>query len=291
MGNKYIKHKLMLGLGKVNRKAYEKVRFLLLLKRWPNIKKPQTINEWLLHRKINQIYSNPELSGTIESYQYAQKIDPNIKIPTVVETIFNSKNIDVLKKLSNGSYILKGSHGSGMIKIIKVDQGRLRPKYNLVKQYIIKWLQTSFADISGEYCYNSAKPAVIVEKLLDNEECLASDIKVHCKNGIPKVVQYINRSSGKLIRFTWGVKNGVLFSINLFKNEMDEPPIIEDEILKLSIERSKKLSKDFEYVRVDFMISKKEMFFSELTFFPAGCCMPLISHKKDKEFYNIIMSQ
>ena len=78
MGNKYIKHKLMLGLGKVNRKAYEKVRFLLLLKRWPNIKKPQTINEWLLHRKINQIYSNPELSGTIESYQYAQKIDPNI---------------------------------------------------------------------------------------------------------------------------------------------------------------------------------------------------------------------
>ena len=41
-----------------------------------------------------------------------------------------------------------------------------------------------------------------------------------------------------------------------------------DKILKQSIDLSKKLSKDFRFVRVDWMIHEGKLYFEELTFTP-----------------------
>ena len=50
------------------------------------------------------------------------------------------------------------------------------------------------------------------------------------------------------------------------------------------LEMTKKLCKDFYFVRVDFFVTKNKYYFAELTFTPSACMMPFNPKEMDLEW-------
>ena len=285
--SKALKHFFMMLAGKINRPLYEKLRFRIMRGWWPNIYAPTTINEWLLRRKISKKYEKAELSGAIESYRYI-KSKGGVKVPNVLAVILDTNSRAHFDNLADGSYILKGSHGSGMIKSFEILEHVPDIPYEELNQLIDDWLIKDYADICGEYCYKSAVPAVLIEKSLTGGNGLALDIKVHCASGVPRILQFLDRRAGNLKRFTWKIgTDASITKIDMFKGELDSEPDISHSLLDEAVTLAGSLSDGMEYVRVDFMISDNDLYFGEFTFFPAGACMPLKNRSADIEFLSL----
>ena len=138
--------------------------------------------------------------------------------------------------------------------------------------------------------YRNARNCVLLEKSHTNDISPSPDIKIHCTRGVPRVLQYINRSSGELERFTWLINKDLSIQpINFYINEAKLPPsTVSQDTLLTCIKASQKLSQKLEYVRVDFMCNNNKVVFSEFTFVPAGACMPLKSRVVDEQFFQFL---
>ena len=64
-----------------------------------------------------------------------------------------------------------------------------------------KWLETDFAAISLERCYENIPRKIIIEEAIKcKDESLPLDVKVHCAEGKPFMIQIIRRTSGVLLK-------------------------------------------------------------------------------------------
>ena len=107
--------------GRINRSLYERVRFYLMRGWWPNFRKPRSVNEWLVARKLTNDFERPELSGKVEGYEFAARMCPDLAVPDVVALI-DERGEGLPDALQPGHYIFKGSRGSGMIRKFTVDE-------------------------------------------------------------------------------------------------------------------------------------------------------------------------
>jgi len=287
MADKQFKHLLMRISGFIHRPTYEKVRFLIKRGWWPDLERPSTINEWLVSQKLANSYKYPELSGKLEAYAYARTCIPDILIPNVV-AVLDETSSAFPRDLLPGKYFLKGSRGSGMICPVTIYQSDVCQSQLTQLDKIIKtWLSTSYEKISGEKLYESAKNCILLETSLTTDGQPAPDIKIHCSSGVPRVLQYINRSSGSMVRFTWRVESeSKLVPVRYYVDELKDPPNdITSDLLLSCVRAAKSLCQGLTYVRVDFMVVNKKPIFSELTFCPAGGCMPLLTRSIDHIFF------
>ena len=163
------------------------------------------------------------------------------------------------------SCVLKTASGSGTIKVVY--DKKKENKEELVK--LMKFYQSiKFHYIWGEIFYRKIKNKIICEKLLLTKEGkVPTDIKVHCfKNGGKNKFfiqldfdrfsdhrRNIYDENFKLLDLICGFEN--------YKGNVKKPDNW-DEILRVA----KKLSEDFEYVRVDLYNLNGKIYFGELTF-------------------------
>ncbi len=293
MAKKQFKHFLMRISGWVNRPTYERIRFLIKRGWWPDLDHPSTIAEWLVAKKLANDYQKPELSGKLEAYEYAHKFYPSIPTPKVIAVLDFSFN-KFPRDLPPGKYFLKGSRGSGMICTVNIDKFRKHePSLLRLDQTIKTWLSTSYEKISGERLYEAARNCILVESSLTHDGSPASDIKIHCSYGVPRILQYIDRSSGSMVRFTWRIDDGTkLIPVRYYVNELKFPPnYLSLSQLFLCIQAAEALSQGLTYVRVDFMLVDNSPVFAEMTFCPGGGCMPLLSRCVDEVFFNNCFNQ
>lgn len=281
------KHKLMSAAGTFNRPVYERIRFLALRGWFPKVGNPRTITEWLLRKKLSGNYVRPELSGTIEGYEHVRSVAPDVLLPTVVANFRRSDDCRTVPNVPDGRYLLKGSHGSGMIRKVTVRHGEWAPSYQELAPVISSWLSTDYSVIGGESCYQSAEKAVLMERIITRDGDLAVDLKVHCLGGSPKILQMIDRRSGTLVRMTWLVDEHLeMKRVSLYRNDSANT-ICQVELGAISrqaLTTSAFLAKDFDYVRVDFLLADDRLYFGEFTHTPAGGCMPLKDFAADRYF-------
>lgn len=283
-----IKHGIMRILGAVHRPSYEYIRFLIMRRWWPNLVNPTTISEWLLRRKLYQTLERPELCGKHEGYNFARTTCDDLAIPDVVATLAIGESLP--QDLPKGHYVVKGSHGSGMISPLFVaDEATWTPSRSAIKEQAARWLRTDYSKISGEPFYADAERLVIFERSLTRENEFATDIKIHCVKGVPRVFQFLDRRQDKVMRFTWKIlANETLQPVDYFVNEFESAPdVIDAALTKQSIQYARELSAAFEYVRVDLMLTHAgHPIFGELTFVPHGGCMPLKTRVAEEDFFN-----
>lgn len=263
-----------------NKKLFQKYIFWKTLRYWPNIENPTTINEILLELKlrscegfgryVDKIKVRDFVNIAIFEYNLVKLRIP--KIYSLSETVD-----DFIDEFEARECFIKANHGSGMCLFFNASRSEL--DYSEIK-VLRKWIKTNYFKFTGEKCYTNISRKIFAEETLRTKSgSFPDDIKVHCYNGKPAVIQFLRRTSGELQRKTFDEK---WVEKNWFQNEVLEIELNEVPRSEI-IEYSKVLATGFEYVRVDFYLVDDLLYFSELTFFPASATLPLVSRAVDQE--------
>lgn len=227
-------------------------------------KEPETFNQKIQFRKLYD--NNPLYSICADKYRVREyvkeKIGEEYLIPLYLVT--DKLTEEQWDKLPN-SFVAKANHNSGPVQIVK-DKNKVDKK-KIIKE-LNNQLKIDYGIISMEKYYSDIPRKIIIEKLLiDKTRTILQDIKINCFNK-EKDKYFLDLCSrekieGKVLSVLYDQnwKNLKVTGGNLDIKEYRKPKNL-DKILKIS----KKLSENFEYVRVDLYNIEEKIYFGELTF-------------------------
>ncbi len=232
-----------------------------------NLKHPKTFNEKLQWLKLYD--RNPEYTYLVDKYEVKSIISSRLGSQYSVPCIglwddFSSIDFDNMPN----QFVLKTTHDSGSVIICNSKDDF---DYKLSRHKLQKSLRRNYYYYRREWPYKNVKPRIIAEPLLINNGKPVDDIKIHCFNGIPKLILVCSdryTSHGLTEDFydiDWnhlnimrpGVPNALFFH--------GKPPKLNE-----MIELARKISSGIPFLRVDFFIADNQIYIGELTFFPAS---------------------
>lgn len=231
-----------------------------------NLDDPQTFNEKLQWLKIN--YRNPIQTKMVDKYEAKLIAEEIIGKEYIVKNYgvwdnFEDIDFDSLPD----KFVLKTTHDQGGVVIC--DDKKKFDYQNAKKKFKVHYKRKHFY-LRREWPYKDVKPRIIAEEVLfDNDKEIPDDYKFYCFHGVPKVMLIATE------RFTGDTKfnyfdmqfNPIDMEQGGKQNEKHfEKPIG----FETMIELSKKLSKGFPHVRVDFYNLDGKIYFGELTFYDSG---------------------
>jgi hypothetical protein len=241
-------------------------RYYKLSHMYPNLQKPTLFSEKMQWIKLNYQNSEMELCADKELVrEYILNKGFGELLNDKYQTIYSVNNLD-LDSLPN-KFTLKATHGSGWNLIVR--------DKNSVNWFVWKlmfrlWLSSDIYWAGREWVYKNLKPALIIEKYLEDSIGELKDYKFHCFHGEVKYIQVNQgRDSASPIQnfydLDWTLQN---FGKDIAHNENANisPPTQ----LNYMLEIAKDLSSPFPYARVDFYQVDERVIFGEITFFPAG---------------------
>lgn len=244
-------------------KAAIKIKYRLLMKKKINLKEPKTFNEKLNWIKL--YYRKPIMTTMADKYEVKQYVSDIIGSEYVIPTIaiydkWDDIDFDSLK----APFVLKTTHSSGVIKIVK-DKESL--DYETTKKKFNKSLKENYFYSCREWPYKNIKPRIIVEQFIkDSKEDNLPVYKFFCFNGEPYLVQTIKNDKTFYETIDYFNMDWKLLKIKQNFENSDVPldrPINFEEMKALA----SKLSKGFPFVRVDLYSVDNKIYFSEFTFF------------------------
>lgn len=226
--------------------------------------KPKTFNQKIQFRKVfdkNPLYALCSDKYRVREY-VKEKIGEEYLIPLHLVT---DKLIEEhWEKLPN-QCVIKANHNSGPVQII-LDKAKA-DKYKIINE-INRQLKEKYGLISMESYYDDIKPMVTVEKFIGENGKIPEDYKFQCfkNNGDFKI--FIQVDEGRYGRHCRNIYDEQWNLLDM-KHESKYPHIDKFEKPKKFEEMKKivkKLSEDFEYVRVDLFAVEEKIYFGELTF-------------------------
>lgn len=258
-------------------KTFIKWEYFSGMRKFPNLKNPQTYNEKLQWLKLHD--KHPEYTRMVDKYEAKKYVKEILGEEYIIPTLgvwerFEDIDFD---KLPN-QFVLKCTHDSGGL-VICPDKSKL--DINKARKKINKSLKKNYFLEHREYPYKDVKPRIIAEKfMVDESGTELKDYKFFCFNGEPKMLLLAcDRANGTYMNF-------YDMDFNLLpvqrkahpnaKNEFERPKGF-DEMFRIA----KILSKDIPHVRVDFYDINGEIYFGELTFFSGSGNIPFYPDEWD----------
>ena len=185
------------------------------------------------------------------------------------------------------SFVIKCNHGCKWHYIIKNKEEYLKNKrlVEITRRNITGWLEQDYSLWGGfEMQYKGIKPKILIEPLLrediDND---VEKLQLYCFNGIPK---YIFRFYGNNTETVHNEHFQFVDKIFICKEQKIDIEVNEN--VKIAAKLSKELSKNFNFVRVDWMIFKNKLYFEELTFTPYSGMHKFTQKSYDEKFGSFI---
>lgn len=259
-----------------------------LVGRYPNLRQPRTFNERILVRSLKPDPRYAALTDKIAVRDYVTRtLGESFLIPLIgVPSKFTR---DVFESLPQ-SFVMKANHGSTFVEIVR-DKSKV--SYEHLKRLADRWLATEFYHVSRERHYREIQPRLFFEKLLlDSSGQVPADYKVHVfrRKGM-RPVMYIVQISDRFGPFPRGNVYDVDWNYlditigEYARSATPEPP---PPNLSEILEAADKLSRDFDYVRVDLYAPDNALFFGELTFTPGAGVVPMFPDEVDFEWGGLI---
>ncbi len=244
-------------LNKNNLKYFgEKIQYMKLyghLEKYTNYVDKYAVRNYV-SEKIGEKYLIPLLGV----YNYFDEIDYN--------------------KLPN-EFVLKANHGSGYVIIIKNKNEINKKKIN---KKLKNWLKEDYYKIKKEYQYKNVPKKILCESFIIDKQNELLDYKFFCFNGEPKFLKVdFDRFGEHKVNFydmKWNLIDMQEYGCKNYKEHIKIP-----ENFNLMVKLSKKLSEDFQFVRVDLYNVDGKIYFGELTFTPASGRHPFLPLEKDIE--------
>lgn len=249
-------------------KLYLQIRYYLMFHRTINFDSPITFNEKIQWLKI---YDRKEYyTKLVDKYEVRNYIKNTLGeeylIPMLgVWNSFDEIDFDELPD----EFVLKCTHDSGGVIICK---NKIELDLNKVKKILSRSMKNNYYYTGREMPYKNVKPKIIAEKyMIDDKSRDLNDYKFYCFNGNPLYCQVISdRHFNETIDFydmEWQHQEfvGLTKGINN-ATELHSKPVN----FSLMIEFSKILSKNIPFIRIDFYEISSQLFFGEMTFYPAS---------------------
>lgn len=239
----------------------------------PHYKNPRNFNDKTMNLKFSYKNNNLVIKCT-DKYEVRKYIKEKgcEEILNDLYGVYEKPEEIHFEKLPN-KFVLKCTHGCAY-NIICKNKNELNIKN--IKNKLDKWMKEKYGWATGEIHYTKIKPRIICEKFIETKNSeLPIDYKFYCFNGICKGILVCSEREKKL-------------KLNFFDTDWNELDYIKDyergnkkikkpENLKEMIRYAEKISKEFQFVRVDLYSNDKKIIFGELTFTPACCCAPYYS--------------
>lgn len=267
-----IKNFLVSTSTKLSPRLGTEVLYFLSMRKKINLKNPKSFNEKLMWLKLKKYNDNPVIWQCVDKYLVrdyliSKGISQDVLVPLV--GVYNNVNEINWQRLPK-KFALKCTHGSGF-NIISHDKSKLDEIE--VKRKLERWQHTKFGLNTAETHYNHNFPKIICEEFIEGKiHKLPNDYKFYCFHGIPQVVLVCSDRDNNFREDFFDMDWNML----LLRNNGMETPNAETVIKKPScfdemVDMAKILSKDFEFVRVDFYDNDGKVIFGEMTFTPASC--------------------
>lgn len=251
--------------------TYLKLRYCLLMGKKLNLKNPTLFTEklqWLKLYDRKDIYTIMVDKYACKQY-VADKIGGEYIIPTLgVWNSFDEIDFDLLPD----SFVLKTTHGGGGYGVV-ICKDKKNFNKKLARKKIMKDLNTNAFAKSGEWPYKNVPRRIIAEQYMENEDggaCL-TDYKFFCFNGEPRYCQVIkDRDTKETIDFfdmEWQHQEFIgLNPIAIHAVILPNKPQNFEKMQQLACA----LSKGLRFSRIDFYSINGNIYFGEITFFPAS---------------------
>lgn len=249
----------------ISDKLYLKMCFYLTFDKKLDINHPQTFNEKMQWLKIND--RKEEYIKYADKYEVKKFISDTIGEEYLIPTLWAGDNPDEIPFSDlPDKFVIKCNHGSHC-NIICKDKNELNIK--LVKKQLRKWVKMNWFGYGREWPYKMIKPKILIEKYMkDNNTNDLNDYKFFCFNGHPKYILVCSDRYNKL-KETFFDLNWNVASFKRPNHEIDDN-IKKPNNLKLMINLATKLSKSIPFSRIDFYEINGNVYFGEITFYPAS---------------------
>lgn len=241
---------------------------LMKNRRLINFKDPKTFNEWL---QVQKLYGYDPLHTTLADKCAVRKyVAERVGEEYIVPLLAHFSNVDDIDfEALPDSFVLKSSHGSGHVMIIK-DKSRI--DYEQTREVLRYWLGMDFYRFSKERQYKDIPRQIVVENIIPTDDGQPPvDYKFHCFNGNVKSIGVdFDRFTDHKRNFYDPQWNLQPFMYCVF-SRLGKPKypygreLARPENLDKMIEVAEKLSQGLKYVRVDLYNVNGKVLFGEMT--------------------------
>lgn len=233
-----------------------------------DLKNPKTFNEKLQWLKLNDRKSfYTDMVDKYKAKQYvANIIGEEYIIPTLgVWDSFEDIDFDALPE----KFVLKCTHDSGGLVIC-----RDKSKFNkqAARKKINRSLKRNFYWVWREWPYKNIKPRIIAEQYMsDNSGYELEDYKVHNFNGIPEMI-LVCRDRFREVGLSEDFFSSKWEHLDISRPYHPNAKAVESKpkALQQMLQIAEKLSQNVPFVRTDFYLVNDNIYFGEMTFYPAG---------------------
>ena len=232
-----------------------------------NLDNPTTFNEKMQWLKLYD--RNPLYISLVDKYEVKKHVADLIGEEYIIPTygIWDRFDTIPINDLPN-QFVIKCTHDSGGLIVVKDKNCFNNAK---AKKVIENRQKSNYYFVGREWPYKNVKPRIIAEKYMeDSATSELRDYKFFCFNGTAKCfkVDFDRFTDHHANYFT---PDGKLMMLG----EAAYPPDPNKEIklpesIPLMKELAEKLSKDIPFLRCDFYDVNGQVYFGELTFYPAS---------------------
>jgi TupA-like ATPgrasp len=245
------------------------IAYLIFFRRFPNIAKPTKLSEMVQWRKCFD--KNPIFCGFADKLLVKEWVSGEFANLAIPKTIWvGTRPEEIPEKYLKNNFVLKTNHASG------TNYFPYRERYSRadVERIFRRWLSIDWSKYYSEWAYSSVKRRIFVEELVGDKNNLF-DISVRAHNGDVSIAS---------VAINWKMEN------QQYGYYLPDGSRYDDEFDFLSVPTKYKLNRDFvvpkpffealdaakilsrglDYIRVDFLASENNLFFSEMTVYPAS---------------------
>ena len=249
-------------------KPYLKMLYWLLMGEKLNLSDPKTFNEKLQWLKLHN--RNPEYCRMVdkqEAKQYAADIIGDEYIIPTLGIWDRFENIDFESLPSR--FVLKCTHDSGSVVICKDKNSFDKEK---AKARIDRGLKNDLFWFGREWPYKDVPRKIIAEKYMTDSDSAdgVKDYKFFCFNG---KVGFFKVDFDRCVRHRANYYdpdgNLLPFGEKICPPDFDKTQKIPEKLPQM-IEMAEKLSAGIDFLRVDFYYINGQIYFGEVTFYPAS---------------------
>lgn len=268
-------------------KLFLKLKFRLTMGQKLNLRTPKTFNEKLQWLKLYN--RKPEYTTMVDKYAVKEYVAKIIGEEYIIPTlgVWNSVSEIDWDSLPN-QFVLKTTHGGGGCDVIICKDKATLDKV-AAKEKLNRSLRSDIFWNYREWPYKNVPKRIIAEKFMTNNGKDLEDYKIHCFNGEPKFILVCsNRYGGGAMIDDFYTPEWKLMDVSRPGHPKSEKASKAPELLQQMLELSRILSKDIPFLRTDFYIIENQIYFGELTFFPASGMSKFEPEEYDETFGNYL---
>ena len=272
--------RVILGLGRrgllnwMPDRAYIQLVFVSRFGKLVDFKNPKTFNEKLQWLKLYD--RKDDYTVLVDKYEVKKYIEKTIGKEYVIPTIGVYDCFDDIDftKLPE-KFVIKCTHDSGSVVVVNDKNSFDMQK---AKEKIDKGMKNNGYLYGREWPYKNVKRRVIVEKYLtDEEDGTLKDYKFFVFGGEVKCFKVdFDRLIGHRANYFDRDGNLLRFGEEVCPPDYNKKIVLPNNLKKM-ISLAEKLSNNIPFVRIDFYNVQNDIYFGEITFYPAsgfGSFMP-----------------